>query len=150
MNIFCDTNIVLEFLQERTCAGEVRRILTSAFHNGDNLFISFGSFYTITYLTEKYLKSDQALTKEQRLSKLRYILNGVLGTFKLCEQSARSFSKGINDSLFDDLEDSYQAHVAEDFGCDVLLTINDRHFSRFAECSQMKVLTPLSYIETYL
>lgn len=54
MTIFCDTNIVLEFLQERKLVDEVRRIIAHAISNGDDLFISFGSFYTITYLTEIY------------------------------------------------------------------------------------------------
>ncbi len=62
MKIFCDTNIVLEFLQQRTFAEQVKTILINALKNGDELFISFGSFYTITYLTERYLKNDQSLS----------------------------------------------------------------------------------------
>lgn len=150
MNIFCDTNIIMEFLQQRQYAAEVNRILSSAIQNGDNLFISFGSFYTITYLAEKYLKRDPNLSKEERLRRLRYILNGILGTFKLCTSHYGSIGKGVNDLLFDDLEDSYQAHAAEDMGCDVLLTINDKHFSLFNESSSVNVMTPRSFIDTYL
>ena len=82
MTIFCDTNIVLEFLQERKLVDEVRRIIAHAISSGDDLFISIGSFYTITYLTEIYLKEDKTLDKAGRIARLRYILNGVLGTFK--------------------------------------------------------------------
>ena len=56
MIIFCDTNIVLEYLQQRQYASQVEQILHNALQNGDQLFISIGSFYTITYLTERYLK----------------------------------------------------------------------------------------------
>lgn len=150
MKIFCDTNIVLEFLQQRTFAEQVKTILINALKNGDELFISFGSFYTITYLTERYLKNDQSLSKEDRLGRLRYILNGVLSVFKFGYQYAGSICDGVNDLLFDDLEDSYQAHVAEDTGCDVLLTINDKHFSRFDSNSSMKVLTPQSFMDSFL
>ncbi|MBR6202964.1 MAG: type II toxin-antitoxin system VapC family toxin [Bacteroidaceae bacterium] len=150
MNIFCDTNIIMEFLQQRKFVTEVGQILAYAIQQEDDLFISSGSFYTITYLTERYLKSDQTLTKEERLRKLRYILNGVLGTFKLCNQMDDIFSEGVNDILFDDLEDSYQAHVAEKTGCEVLLTVNDRHFAHFAEHSMIKVMTPQTFISTYI
>jgi predicted nucleic acid-binding protein len=150
MNIFCDTNIVLEFLQERKQVEEVRRIIAHAISNGDELFISIGSFYAITYLTEIYLKTDKTLDKSGRIARLRYILNGVLGTFKLAGQHPKSMYDGVNDALFDDLEDSYQAHVAEGMGCDVLLTINDKHFSRYAASAPLTVVTPVSFIDRYL
>ena len=150
MTIFCDTNIVLEFLQERKQVEEVRRIIAHAISNGDELFISIGSFYTITYLTEIYLKTDKTLDKSGRIARLRYILNGVLGTFKLAEQHSKSMYDGVNDAFFDDLEDSYQAHIAEDCGCDVLLTINKQHFLGFAQNSHINVLTPVEYIDKYL
>ena len=43
MTIFCDTNIVLEFLQERKLVDEVRRIIAHAISSGDDLFISIGT-----------------------------------------------------------------------------------------------------------
>ena len=97
-----------------------------------------------------HLKTDLSLTKQDRINRLRYILNGVLGTFKLAGQLSDSLSKGVNDSLFDDLEDSYQAHIAEDIHCDFLLTINEKHFSQFAKHSTVRVTTPIEFIEKYL
>lgn len=148
MTIFCDTNIVMEFLQQRKYAVEVGQILANAANKGDTLLISVGSFYTITYLVERYLKTDNSLSKEDRITRLRYILNGILGTFKLADQFNASITNGINDIYFDDLEDSYQAHVAEDMNCDVLLTINDKHFLKFAEHSPMKIMTPQAFVST--
>ena len=86
----------MEFLQQRQYAGQVRRIITEAFEQDDDLFISFGSFYTITYLTERYLKADSSLSKEDRLERLRFILNGVLDTFKLCGQFSDSVREASN------------------------------------------------------
>jgi hypothetical protein len=140
----------MEFLQQRHFAAQVGQILSRAVSRGDNLFISYGSFYTITYLTERYLRRDLSLTKDDRIARLRYILNGVLNMFKLADHFSNNLREGVNDPLFDDLEDSYQAHVATDMCCDVLLTINECHFTRFSEYSSMKVMTPQSFVEYYL
>ncbi len=150
MNIFCDTNIVMEFLQQRTYASQVEQILNKASRDGDTLFISVGSFYTITYLIERYLKAEVTLSKEDRVERLRYILNGVLKMFKLGGANISTITNGVNDRLFSDLEDSYQAHIAEDLGCDVLLTIDEHHFSRYAVNSPVKVMTPESFLRSYL
>ena len=135
MTIFCDTNIIMEILQQRKFAAEVNIILTDA--------------YTVTYLIERYLKEENSLSKEDRIARLRLILNGILDTFKLAGQLPDSIIEGVNDKHFDDLEDSYQAHIAEEMGCDVLLTINDKHFSRFNEFSPVKVLTPQQFLELH-
>ncbi len=139
MIIFCDTNIIMEFLQQRNFSVEVSRILTNVVTAHDDLYISFGSFYTITYLTEKYLKADPSLSKKERTDRLREILNGILTTFKFADLFASSIMDGVNDQDFIDLEDSYQAHIAEDCGCDVLLTINKQHFLGCAQNSHIKV-----------
>lgn len=150
MKIFCDTNIIIEFLQERQQAPLVRRILMYAASSRAELCISFGSFYTITYLVEGYLKKDKRLQGESKLIELREILNGILDSFQLIGANDRCFKKGVNDLHFSDLEDSYQAHIAEEFGCDVLLTINRKHFEQFANSSTMPVLTPQDFIDAYL
>ena len=146
MTIFCDTNIIMEFLQERKYSDEVALILKYAQHNASDLYISCGSFYTITYLTEKYLKADESLFKEERVARLRLILTGILETFKLASQSEQAIYDGVKDSAFNDLEDSYQAHIAEETGCDILLTINERHFSHFANESSVKIMTPKTFV----
>ena len=150
MTIFCDTNIIMEFLEQRKYAAQVRQILTYSATHAVKLFISVGSFYTITYLTERYLKADKSLDKNNRISQLRYILNGILSTFKLSEHISECITDGVNDTLFDDLEDSYQAHVAETIGCDILLTINENHFAQFAEYSNIEVLTPDAFVTKYI
>lgn len=149
MRIFCDTNIILEFLQKRTYCELVEIVISYAIESKHKLFISFGSFYTITYLVEKYIKQE-SLSKQDRLKKLRSILNGVLDTFELAKQTPFCLKNGVNDSIFDDLEDSYQAHIAEDSGCNVILTINEKHFSKFAEKSALEIITPQGFVEKYI
>lgn len=86
MKVFCDTNILLEYIQQRREAQEVEQVLEYAEQNGHSLYISYGSFYTLTYLVEKYLKLE-SLEKESRVSKLREILNSVLDLFQFAGQS---------------------------------------------------------------
>ena len=103
----------------------------------------------MTYLVEKYLKLE-SLEKESRVSKLREILNGVLDLFQFAGQSGDTMKQGVNDALFPDLEDSYQAHAAEAEGCDVLLTIDINHFSVYGGASAVSVLTPQQFIDTFI
>jgi predicted nucleic acid-binding protein len=140
----------MEFLQERKFSEEVNFILKYAQHGACDLYISYGSFYTITYLSEKYLKAEESLSKEDRVARLRMILNSILNTFKLASQSEQTIHNAVNDSAFSDLEDSYQAHIAEETGCDILLTINEGHFSLFAKESPIKVMTPQTFVDTYI
>ena len=114
-----------------------------------SLYISYGSFYTLTYLVEKYLKHE-GQEKEVRVAKLREILNGVLDLFQFAGQNGDTMKEGVNDALFSDLEDSYQAHAAEAEGCDVLLTIDINHFSAFEGASALSVLTPQQFVDTYI
>ena len=149
MKIFCDTNIIMEYLQQRSQCELVEKVLISAYKGKHSLYISFGSFYTITYLVERYLKAE-SLSKEERMNKLRAILNDILNTFAFAHQTSHSIESGINDLLFSDLEDSYQGHIAEDSNCDVFITINEKHYSSFAQNSSVEVMTPQQFIEKYV
>lgn len=49
MTISCDTNIVMEFLQQRTFASQVEKILTQALQIGDDMDkpeYNVGDYYT--------------------------------------------------------------------------------------------------------
>ena len=57
---------------------------------------------------EAYLKKTNSLSKEQRLDKLRNILNNILLMSDICDISNEELNKGIWDANFTDIEDSYQ------------------------------------------
>ena len=149
MKIFCDTNILMEFIQQRKLALEVERVLSFAESNAHQLYISVGSFFTTTYLVECYLKQEQ-LPKEIRLERLKSIMNGILDLFLFAQLSGETLSDGVNDQLFSDLEDSYQAHAAMAEGCDAILTIDIKHFKNLADSGSMEILNPQGFIERYL
>lgn len=146
MKIFCDTNIVMEFIQDRTHADEVERILQCAINRNDVLCISEGSFYTITYLLDRYLKKEEKLHAAERLKKQREVLNGILDTFLILSGGSKALSEGVNDAMFTDLEDSFQWQVAQSARCEIILTINKKHFK---EHGNMLVNTPAEFLLSY-
>ena len=77
MRIFCDTNILMEFIQQRRFVQQVEQVLSYAEKNGHLLYISLGSFYTITYLVERYLKEED-LDKDTRIEILRTVIKLIL------------------------------------------------------------------------
>ena len=101
-------------------------------------------------LRHKYHHGDSAATEVcSRSESYSYRCHRERDTFKLAGQLPDSIVDGVNDKHFDDLEDSYQAHVAEEMCCDVLLTIDEKHFARFNDVSSVKVLTPQQFLELH-
>lgn len=150
MRIFCDTNIVLEFLQKRMYADEIEKVLDYAESCNAELYISSGSFYTITYITEVHLKKVANLSANERMDQLRNILLGVLAEFSIVPHTNRTLFNGVIDGAFTDLEDSYQAQAAKNAACDILLTINNKDFVALLQDKNIKVLTPVQFVEQYI
>lgn len=145
MKIFCDTNIIIEFLCRREQADLIERVLR--FESDKNqYFISVGSFYTITFIIEKYLRKETDLSANQRLGKLREILLSILSDFNIAPLSYHNLKNGVNDNNYIDLEDSYQCQAALSSQCDVLLTINKKDF---VSSENLYVCTPQEFIEKY-
>ena len=67
MRVFLDTNILMESITNRSHSAEISRIDNLYKTGVVDCYISQGSFYTITYLVEAYLKKTDSLSKDQRL-----------------------------------------------------------------------------------
>lgn len=145
MKIFCDTNILIEYLCKRTYADVIEDILSKDRKN-TQLFISVGCFYTITFIIEKYLRQVAHLSPEERMAQLREILLGVLSDFNVVSHTSFMLKLGVEDVHYKDLEDSYQNQAAINSNCDVLLTINKKDFT---EIGGIEVLTPLEFVAKY-
>lgn len=63
MKVFLDTNILMESITNRAHSTEVARIYNLYKIGVIDCYISQGSFYTITYLLEAYLKKNESLDK---------------------------------------------------------------------------------------
>lgn len=148
MKVFCDTNIILDFLFKRKEAETIKTIFHYLNQKKVVKAISAGSFYTLTYLIESFLKKEE-LGKEDRIMKLRRILKGLLAEYiVVCDLD---WEKGIDDTRFTDLEDSYQYQAALVSECDVFLTLNIRDFKQVISSAPdaMQVCSPDGFIARY-
>lgn len=145
MKVFIDTNIIIELLENRAQADMIDQIFSFCEHNQWDRYISVGSFYTITYLTERMLR-HQHIHQPELAVQQRAILNDILSAFVIAPTTGVTLQKGVDDKAFIDLEDSYQYQTAIANDCNILLTINTKDFP---DDSQLKIMSPLEFLETY-
>lgn len=144
MRIFCDTNIVTEIIESRQFAPQIIQILrTTAGRN--EFYVSAGSFYTITYLAERFLKK-RGLQNPLRIQETRKALKGLLRYFRIATNDEFTIEEGLDDPHFTDLEDSYQWQAALACHADVLLTINVKDFKNAGQ-SSLQVMTPEEFVQ---
>lgn len=148
MRIFVDTNIVSELLEERSQVDYIDRIFEKAEQDGWTRVLSVGSFYTITFLTERFLRR-QGIGPPQLVEQQRIILNSLLQAFEITDINKDELSSGVADMQFNDLEDSYQYQSATKSNCSILLTINKKDFKNVAD-GNIQVLSPQDFIESYI
>ena len=80
MRIFVDTNIVSELLEERSQVDYIDRIFEKAEQEGWTRVLSVGSFYTITFLTERFLRRQgigQPQLVEQQRNNIEFFIASV-------------------------------------------------------------------------
>ena len=148
MRIFVDTNIVSELLEERSLVDYIDQIFEKAEQKGWTRVLSVGSFYTITFLTERFLR-HQGIGQPQLVEKQRIILNSLLQAFEIVDISKDELSSGVSDLQFNDIEDSYQYQSAIKSNCSVLLTINKKDFKNVTD-GNIQILSPQEFVDTYI
>lgn len=129
MNIFFDTNIVLELLADRAKAAQVTEILRASSLNGWNKYLSAGSLFTIAFMTERILH-QQGFVRPELTQRQRKIFLNLLKAFNIVSIDSEEFKDGAIDPAFSDLEDSFQYQCALEADCDILLTINVKDFKK--------------------
>lgn len=127
MRIFLDTNVVMDYLASRGDVESVSRIFRQIEEGKHSAFISIGSFYTITYLTEIFLK-NKGLEKTERVKMLRATLESLLVYLNVAGHTKAQLLKGVKDVEFQDIEDSYQYQAALSAKCECLITSNIKDF----------------------
>lgn len=148
MKVFIDTNILVELFENRKEADNIDHIFEYIEQQGWERFLSVGSFYTLTYLTERILRR-QGLVNPECSIRLRSILSQILYTFSIADASKEELRNGLSNPAFKDLEDSYQFETAQAANCQVLLTINIRDFPK-ASTAAIEILTPSDFITKYI
>lgn len=148
MKVFLDTNIFLDYFQRRQQYHAVSQIFDAIEDGKLKAVVSTGCIYTLAYVIRIELKRMGVFRPEQT-ERLRSTLNTILGLVSTANLSHRNAINGINDTAFDDVEDSFQYQCAKQSKCDVLLTINLRDY-RNADASKIEILSPIDFVEKYL
>ncbi len=146
MEVFFDTNILLESLANRKQANAVDKILNLIYEKKINGYISAGTIYTLSYLVEQHLK-EHGKRNPRRLKELRELLTSIASCFSIIDMPTEEYLNAINNDNFKDIEDSFQFQMAKSNRCDVLLTINIKDFKLMRESSDnMEILTPTEFL----
>lgn len=96
MNVFLDTNVVMDFLAARGDTTNVRKIFRALDEGLFCAYISVGSFYTITYLLELFLKG-KGISNPERLHMQRDVLESILARMEISIHSKTDLLVGTLD-----------------------------------------------------
>ena len=108
--------------------------------------MSVGSFYTMIFLVDKYLRKVVGLIGNDRVKMLRQIMSNILQTVSVAEHDNESLLRGIKNETFKDIEDGCQYELAMRSGCTLLLTFNSHDYPS-DDIGNVKVMTPAEYLE---
>ena len=147
MNIFIDTNVILENFIIREDFNTAHLLFQRLQQEKHPLYMSVGSFYTMVFLIDKYLRKELELLGEERISALRQIMTKILQTEHVAEHDNESLLRGVNNIQFKDIEDSCQYELAQKVDCKILLTFNTSDFPT-EDDAPVQVLTPQQYLDT--
>ena len=148
MKVFLDTNVILEFFLDREDGKTAGRLFTLLQEQKHSLFMTVGSFYTMIFLVDKYLRKERGLQGEVRLQVLRNLMSDILRVIKVAGHNKSSLLRGISDIEYKDIEDSCQYQAAQKADCEVLLTFNDIDYP-VVEGNVPCVMTPQEFLDSY-
>ena len=148
MKVFLDTNIFLEYFEQRREYQAVSQLLSAVEDGKLKAVVSAGCVYTLAYLIRMELKRQGIYRPEQTL-RLRALLNIVLSMATVAGVSHKNIVSGTNNLAFDDVEDSFQYQCALQNKCDALITINLKDY-RNTDTAKMEILSPTEFVEKFL
>ena len=130
--LYLDANVILDFLQNRTNADFVERILMEAHKNRVSLNTSVLNFATIYYIERRRgHKTKEILNRFQLINK---VITPV-------DQTAKSYHSALK-SDFSDFEDALQYFAAIDCDANYLISGNKKDFKG----SSIPVLTAKEFV----
>ena len=146
--VFLDTNIFLEYFEQRREHRAVSRLLNAVEDGKLKAIVSVGCVYTLTYLIRMELKRKEIHRPEQTMQ-LRATLDTIMSLVTVGGLSQKRVTQAINDPAFDDVEDSLQYQCALQSKCDALVTINLRDYLN-ADSGKVEIISPTEFVEKYL
>lgn len=146
--VFLDTNIIMEYLAHRKEFDDVQLILSAAYQGGIQAVMSSGCVYTVIYLLGAEFKR-QGIHEPEKREKIKESLSVLLEYIDVVDFSTVYVKKAITATDFKDLEDSCQYQCAVENSCDILLTINMKHFKDL-ESPLCQVASPHEFVEKFI
>ena len=108
MRVFLDTSVILEFFIEREDVRTAAQLFNRLKDEKAEMYMSVGSFYTMLFLIDKYLRKELGLTGEVRIATLRSLAVKIVKAISVVEHDNESLLRGVEDMQFKDIEDSCQ------------------------------------------
>lgn len=124
MKVFLDTNVILEFFIEREDVRTAAQLFKRLKDDKAELYMSVGSFYTMLFLIDKYLRKELGLTGDDRIATLRSLALKIVKAINVAEHDSDSLLRGVENIQYKDIEDSCQHEAALAKGCDCIITYN--------------------------
>ena len=132
--IFIDTNVMLDFLGERTPFYEpIAKIATLAEKKRVTMVVSSISFATVNYFLTKFESNKIA---REKLRKFKILC-------EICPMDEQTIEKGLN-SKIKDFEDALQYFSATESNCDLIITRNGKDFKK----SLLPVMTADEFLKS--
>ncbi len=148
MKVFLDTNIFLEYFEQRRECQSVAKLFDAIEDGKVKGVVSVGCAYTLAYLIRMELKR-QGIHRPEQTIKLRSTLNTILSMVTSVGITHKRLIQGVNDANFDDIEDSFQYQSALQSKCDALITINLRDFEN-VDASKIEIMSPTEFVNKYV
>ena len=148
MRVFLDTNIFLEYFEQRRECQSVAKLFDAIEDGKVKGVVSVDCAYTLAYLIRMELKR-QGIHRPEQTIKLRSTLNTILSMVTSVGITHKRLIQGVNDENFDDIEDSFQYQSALQSKCDALITINLRDFEN-VDASKIEIMSPTEFVNKYL
>lgn len=145
MKLFIDTNIFVEYFEQRAEFASVQKLFNTLEDNIHTGYISVGSFYTLAYIAEQGFKR-KGYDKNDRLKLVRSVLLSILDLVTVINIDNENLRKGVMDESFTDLEDSFQHQVSLLGKCDAIITLNVKDFKNIDPHKNI-VFTPNQFIK---
>ena len=142
MKVFLDTNVILEFFIEREDVRTESQLFKRLKDAKAELYMSVGSFYTMLFLIDKYLRKELVLTGDDRIATLRSLALKIVKAINVAEHDSESLIRGVENIQYKDIEDSCQHEAALAKGCDCIITYNVKDYPH----SLLPVLSPNDFL----
>lgn len=146
MRVFLDTNIVMEFLTQRTHYVAVRKIMRAAQLGLLETCISTISLSTIAYLLGLRLKQNN-IHESEKINVIRRLLIELEKYIQIVDISHDQTAIALKDENFKDIEDSFQYYCALENDCDCIVTIN---LKDFPACDPIIICSPEDFVKAQI